>query len=175
MANTYYLIGSSTVSGSSTAVVTFSSLGAYTDIVIWGSARGGGSTDYTNINVTVNGDTASNYKYVRFLEGRNTTVSTNFAASLAYVYAYGTGATDPANIFATNKIEIKSYTNTTTRKTIAAENYISGFSTVSGYMESQCGTYDPSANTAITSITLTCREPYFTAGTNFQLYGIKNT
>ena len=174
MANTYDLISSQTITGSSTAVVVFSAFGSYTDVVILGSARGGGASNYTNINVNVNGDTSTNYKYVRYLEGAGTAVNTNFATSLAYAYSYGTGATDPTLLFATNKIEIKSFANTANRKTIAAENYIGGGTTVAGYMETSVATYDAGNNDAITSITLTCREPYFTAGTSFQIYGIKN-
>jgi hypothetical protein len=153
---TYSTISASTVSGSSTTTVTFSSIpGTYTDLVliVAGNVTPGG------LNLTVNSDTSANYSYTRMfgqsggaLSGRDT-ASTSIPITIS----------DMVNGSAL--INIQRYANTATYKC-----FLLRANNSSSYVGAYSGTWK--STSAITSVTITVTSGTISAGTVFSLYGI---
>ena len=111
MAVTYAPIATSTVSGTSTSTVTFSSIPqTYTDIFysIYTPTIAG-----VNTNANFNGDTGTNYSWTQFYSD-GTTASTQRGTNTAYMLS---GISDGTAAITGH---ILNYTNTTTYKTLLA-------------------------------------------------------
>ena len=173
MALTYDAIGTYTISGSSTATITFSGLPTnYTDLAIAGSHRQ--TTDNQSITASYNSDTGNNYAGNSFYSYYSTNyfiqgdaVSTpgssairNQAASGYPAYGNFAGLEMYITEYRSNK-----WKNCLYRNTSATDN------------GSYLGTYISFGGTtwkntaAITSITITATG-IFSAGSEFTLYGI---
>ena len=172
MANTYVLIASNTLSASA-ASVTFSSIpSTYTDLVVRWSARSdvGGSAD--NIGVTLNGTTA-NYSATELRGNGSTAISGRTSSAAQFnlnVSVPSSGYT--ANTFSNNELYIPNYTSSTNKPVsafnVSENNATTGIDNVFALLWS---------NTAsINSISFfSLNSANFVSGSNFYLYGIKNS
>jgi hypothetical protein len=155
---TYIALGNITLGGSA-ASVTFSSIPAtYRDLVlVVNGTTTSGST--ANSWIRFNGDTGSNYSYVRIL-GDGSSVSSSASTGNNYLT---TGDINSA-IF-TSVIHIMDYSATDKHKTALSKT-----GNVSAYLGAYVGRW---ANTAaITSVLVSNQSGDFTSGTTFALYGI---
>lgn len=162
MPSTYDKIDKATVSGSSTSVVTFSSIPAtYTDLVLIADAK----LDISGqgINLTFNGDTSSSYTSTR-LYGNGSSASSDRQASGAFIN-FALGSVDAGQLIIAN---IMNYANTTTYKTCLLRQ-----NTASAFVGSLVGLWRATP-AAINSLTLTSGGvSKYVAGSTFTLYGIK--
>ena len=169
MASTYEKIASTTLS-SSAASITFSSIsGAYTDLVLVGSAKSLLSgTD--SIGIAVNGNTGSIYSRT-YLEANGSTVTSGRqTAQVRIVSDYIMGTTGTAD-FGTYIWNFNNYSNTTTKKTVL---YRGNNTQVSGGWNTSAIVYLVDLTAAITSLTIaTMNGPNLAIGTTFTIYGIK--
>ena len=152
MAVTYEKIATNTL-GSATASVTFSSIpGTYTDLVlIVDSTITSGGVD---TRIRINGDTSTNYSRTYMYGDGSSTVS-------------GRNSTDDAIGSGSKTIHnVMNYSNTTTYKTAVARYGTAGSLTLA-----QTALWRSTA--AITSLTILVLSSTFTAGSTFNLYGIK--
>lgn len=173
MATTYTLINSNVLS-SSAASVTFSSIPAtFDDLVLQISARSDASAVQDMLLFQFNGDTSTNYSFVRIL-GNGATASSTASSNLsaAQLTAGADAATATSNTFSNVEIYVPAYrvsqnkpfSMITVQETNAATAYI-----------------NPSASlwrntAAITSINIALNTgPNFVSGSSFWLYGIKNS
>ena len=163
MAATYEPIATTTTSGTSTTVITFSSIPAtYTDLRIVLTGTCGTGTDQ-NIWLNYNGDTTTNYSYT-FLSGNGTSASSGRGTSDVVIISGRIDTTAQT----TTLIDIFNYANTTTYKT----NLVRGNNT-NGIVTAVVGLWRKTPE-AITSISLKiANSTYFVAGTTATLYGIK--
>lgn len=161
MAITYDSIASTTVSGTGTSSVTFSSISsAYTDLLYIINSTG---TTSVNFTMRVNGDSGSNYSFTQ-LNGNGSTASSS--------------KTNNANVMLSGNADghsaivghLLNYSNTTTYK-----NVINQGGAASGtYIGAYVGLWRSTA--AINSITFYSDVTGGTTmanGTTFALYGIK--
>ena len=157
--STYEPIATSTVSGTTTNTVTFSSIpSTYTDLVLIDNGKL--DTSDNSYFMTFNGDTATNYS-TTYIIGSGTAASSGRAATQARILI--SRATN--SNFSSGKTFINNYKNTTAYKTTLC---IGGSST--SYVITTVGLWKSTA--AITSLSLSSGAQYFVAGTTFTLYGI---
>ena len=110
MPSTYEPIATTTL-GSNAASVTFSSIsGAYTDLILVANLKKA-SGSISNLALTVNSDTGSNYSYTRLI-GDGSSATSDRASSTAN----GLGGYCSTN-WGNNIIAFNNYSNTTTYKT----------------------------------------------------------
>lgn len=164
---TYTPIASQTLA-SATATVTFSTIpSGYTDLVLVANPKSSRTTT-TQVKLTFNSDTASNYSWTRLL-GDGSAASSARASSQAYVevgYIAGNTGTVQPDMFVLN---IQNYSNTTTNKTLLSR--WQSMNAANQYVAAVVGLWRSTA--AITSITLTSDTSNFEVGSTFTLYGIK--
>jgi hypothetical protein len=158
--NTYVALATTTTA-SSAASVTFSSLGAYTDLVI---VCNGGSSTSADLHIQFNGDTATNYSRT-VLSGNGTAASSSRQSSVAYYRADSLGYLNTSFPNFVGVVNIMNYSNTTTYKTILSRTNNAGTG-----VDASVGLWRNTA--AITSITLFPDVGTFTNGSTFSLYGI---
>ena len=153
---TYVSIASNTLS-SSAASVTFSSIpGTYTDLVV--VVAGTFTTGSTNnVNFQFNGDTASNYSFLRLLGDGS--AASSYRVSDVQIDIGLLSSTAQSNTVA----NIQNYSNTTTYKTAI------GRGNTPEYVQASLGAWRNTA--AITSVTILSAAT-FASGTTFSLYGI---
>jgi hypothetical protein len=163
MTATYEKIATSTISGSSTSQVTFSSIsGSYTDIVI--VFNGGSVSGPVDVTMQLNSDTGSNYSQTN-LFGNGSSASSSRLSNrtsincnlVAYI----------SNNFNSNQIiQLMNYSNATTNKTflIRSNNAAIGTDAIVGLWRSTA---------AITAVKLFVTADNFSSGSTFTLYGIK--
>lgn len=174
-ANTYTLISSTTVVGSTTSQVDLTSIPAtYTDLVVRLSIRsndGGGVYDDTYVRF--NSSSATTYS-TTLMQGNGATAISSRSSTVTALQnlksSVGSGAT--ASTFNNYEIYIPSYT--------ASQNKpISGFAVTennatTAYASGYAGLWQNTA--AITTISFTpVVANFFAAGSSFYLYGIKNS
>ena len=171
MASTYTPIATYTVSGTSTSIVTFSSIsGTYTDLLIIGKL--GSRTTDAFPYLQFNSDTGSNYSYTQAygngtddLSGRQSNISKLFNNDVWV----------KQNLLNSNvAYHIMNYSNTTTWKTsLARQNTVEG----GGYPGSLAAVGLWRNTAAITSVDIQLTNSgnnyNFFAGSIFTLYGIK--
>lgn len=167
MATTYEPIATTTL-GSDQASISFSSLGAYTDIRIVSVVRSSRSSLSDTYSMRLNSDTGSNYSWT-FVRGDGSAASSFRAAN---VTGLGIGEVIAANqtsgIFNVVTTDLMNYTNTTTNKTVISRSSVSANYGAEAWISTWRNT------AAVTSIGL-----YFANGSNlltgstFTLYGIK--
>lgn len=168
---TYEPIATTTVSGSSAADITFSSIsGSYTDLVVvmfLRSTRTGTGT--TNVYFNFNADTATNYSST-YIYGDGTTAASDRYTSQTVLTEMGEAARDgnAANIFTYSKAHIFNYAGST-NKTVLSE--ISSDLNGAGYVMRNVGLWRSTA--AITSIKITTNAGNIAVGSSVTLYGIK--
>jgi hypothetical protein len=162
MASTYEPIATSTVSGSSTSVITFSSIpSTYTDLVLIADAKLDVSGQ--GINLTFNSDTATNYSSTR-LYGNGSSASSDRQTNGTYIN-FALGSVDAGQLIIAN---IMNYSNATTYKTTLIRQ-----NTASAFVGSLVGLWRATP-AAITRIDLTSGgTSKYVAGSTFTLYGIK--
>jgi hypothetical protein len=161
-----------TVLGSDTASVTFSSLGSYSAYKHLQIRMTAATTAYPGFAIRFNSDTGSNYAYHRLSANGSTVVSgaSTSAAEIRFVNALPDEARDNSNIFGAAIVEILDFSNSSKNSTVRG---MSG----SHYTDAkQIGLYSGLWNNtnAVTSITLL--DPSsgnFVSGSRFSLYGIK--
>ncbi len=162
--NTYVALNTQTVTGSSAASVTFSSIPqGYTDLQIVMSAAP--SSGGNNFLVQVgNGsvDTGSNYSQT-FVSGTGSVANSNRTTNATFMQAYINAATtNQSTIIAS----VQNYSNTTTYKSILIRANGSGETTAS------VGTWR--STSAINTITITAQTNNFAVGSTFTIYGLKS-
>lgn len=151
--------------------VTFSSLGSYTHLEIRYSARGDQASVSTNVNLTFNGDTGSNYDR-QVMNAAATTVSGSEAiggtsAAIATVAAANAAS---GNVGA-GRILIPDYRGTAFNKMALNESgRVSANSTGGVNVTNFAVQWRSTA--AITSLTLTLASGNFVSGSKFTLYGM---
>jgi hypothetical protein len=162
-----------TISGSSTAVVTFNNIPqGFTDLVIKASARANFNALWHSVNITFNGNTSTTSYSNTFAYGfNNTTASAALTIqgnNPSSIYSAGTQIT--ANTFSNCEMYIPNYTSASFKESIS-ESVVENNSSTNYLVLIDAATY---RNTApITSITLTSNElANYVAGTTFTLYGI---
>jgi hypothetical protein len=159
MAATYEPIATTTVSGSSTTNITFSSIpSTYTDLMLIIFVAGGPS--YAKI--TFNSDTGSNYSRTQIAgDGSSATSSreSNFT-SYRSINIFNSTTFNPVTI------QIMNYSNTTTYKTLLDRGGVANDTTYA-----QVGLWRSTA--AINSINFLINTGIINAGSTFTLYGIK--
>ena len=157
MPTTYEPIATTTISGTSTSSVTYSSLGSYTDIVL--VINGYNSTDQ-NFRLRLNGDTGSNYSVTR-LEGDGSSASSSRLTSQTSMILSAGIHTNPGVYIA----QIMNYGNSSTYKTVLTRSNIAANATCAFV-----GLW--SSTSAVTSLTVLINSGYIVAGTTITLYGI---
>ena len=175
MANTYYLLASSTVGSGGAASVTFSSIpNTYTDLLVKFSAR----TAYNNIAGSIscylrfNGDTGSNYLSKRLIGTGSAATSDSYSTtSLVNTFLDITAYT--ANTFGNAEYYIPNYAGSN-YKSMSVDGVTEHNATLS-YASLTAGVW--SSTSAITSMNI-APEPStgdFVQYSTFYLYGIKNS
>jgi hypothetical protein len=163
MAKTYEPIATNTVSGSSTSVITFSSIPAtYTDLIIVEQATASASA-YSSIYF--NADNASTNYSKTYLFGSGTSAvsgrDSNQATFGTFDYI-SSGTTPNVHIY-----QINNYSNTTTYKTLLMRYNLTNDGT-----GAFVGLWRSTA--AVSTITFTRSSGTYTAGSTYTLYGIKS-
>ena len=170
MANTYTLIASYTVSGTSTTLINFTSIPqTYTDLKLVCSLRSNRSIVSQNSQIYINGTSATNLSS-KFLYGTGSAAGSATRASMADII-YANGSTATANTFSNCEVYFPNYTSTTTYKSFSADS-VSENNATAAEMQIGAGLY--SNNSAITSIGLE-DGIYYIANSTAYLYGIKNS
>jgi len=165
---TYEPLATTTVTGSTTTTVTFSSLSAaYTDLVVVASIKG--SIASTNIWFRVNNDSGTNYS-TTYLEGDGVSVTSIRGSNTTRGTIGGSLSVNDTNYNA-EVMHFMSYSNTTTNKTILHRfNSIGG--TYPGVGANVTLWRSTSAINRIDFLTDTAGV-YIAAGSTFTIYGIK--
>lgn len=172
MANTYTLIASNTLTGT-TASVTFSSIpSTYSDLVLRVSARTDRVSTLDYLTVQFNSDTATNYSRI-FLYGSGSVAGSLVDSSKSNIdTVYIDGASATTSTFANAEIYIPSY-NSTSNKPLSAFGAQENNATAA-YVSATAGLYRGSS--AISSIYLySSNSASFVSGSSFFLYGISNS
>jgi len=166
MPATYDCIATTTISGTSTNSVTFSSIpGTYTDLRVVYSGGWTTGWGYVVFWLRINGDTGSNYSSTNiqsygsgYSSGRETN-QTNMYLN----YSQDSGATNCIVSF-----DVMNYSNSTTNKTVLASGRMGGY----GVMPSVSMWRSTSEITSL-EIRLADSVPKFTDGAVISIYGIK--
>jgi hypothetical protein len=164
--STYTPVATTTISGSSTATYTFSSIpSSYTDLELVINATSVGASDYA-ARISFNGDTTSGLYSWCLARGMGSTISgINYSSQndIAMTTNYSIMQT-PSTI----RVSLQNYSNSSTYKTILGRfNQVNPAGKTASTF---AGTW---RNTnAISSITITIGGDYFGAGSTLTLYGI---
>jgi len=158
--NTYSQIASTTL-GSAAASVTFSSIaGTYTDLVLVITPIY--VTSGTEVDITFNGDTASNYSRTQLGGNGTAAVSVRETSATKFRLTYSANV---ATTYAYNAIvNFMNYSNTTTYKTALSRG-----NNASGGVEAEVGLWR--STDAIITIGV-ASSGTFNTGSTFNLYGI---
>jgi hypothetical protein len=152
-----------TVSPTGTGVVTFSSLGSYTDLRVVANVIG--TSAASQIYFRFNGDTGSNYSFT-VIRGNGSSALSSRQSSTTYIFAEETGvSTTIPHLLTYDVFSYGGSTNKTVLTTASEDNNGSG-NVVRGV-----GLWRNTA--AITSITLTLTGGNYASGSMVTLYGIK--
>lgn len=158
MATTYELIATTTLTSNQTSV-TFSGItGSYTDLVCVVSGKN--STSSARIDVMFNGDTLTNYSYLR-LQGDGATPTSNKNGTITYMII-GTLTTTQNTVIA----QINNYANSTTYKTV-----VSRWNTADSTVGAAIGLWR--STSAITEIRFGVGSDTLASGTVISIYGIQ--
>jgi hypothetical protein len=161
--STYTPIATTTVSGSSTNRVTFSSIpSTYTDLrVIF---NGGSASGTIGMYYGFNNDPFNTGLYsVTYLSGNGSSATSGRASNQNFIYAMNLYTTTPAVITA----DIMNYSNTTTNKTVLQRPNNAG-----QYLNAEVALWR--STSAINQIDFyTGGAFYYSSGSTFTLYGIQ--
>jgi putative lipoic acid-binding regulatory protein len=164
MAGTYDPITSLTIT-STTATITFNSLGSYTDLILVICASSNHTDNGSRGYIRFNSDSGNNYSDTWV--GATGTATSSGRDTPQSAIAYGVVG-NVSTQFETQIIHVMNYNNSTTYKTTLSRSNKSD-----GYNNGLRATVGMWRNTnAITSISLTCDGSYI-SGSTFALYGVK--
>lgn len=170
MANTYYLLGTTTVGSGGTATVTFSSISSsYTDLLLKASVRNTRSAGEAELRWTVN-SSAVNYGN-RLLQGNGSTVSSSTTGTTYFYSGEINAATSTASVFGSTEIYIPNYASANYKQ--ASSESLQGSKTSTAYQTLTQGLWSDTA--AITSIAFYYSSGDWVEHSTFYLYGISNT
>jgi len=165
MTSTYEKIATNTVTGSSVADVTFSTIsGSYTDIVLIAQIKIESTTSATVFQL--NGDSGSNYSYT-VLTGTGSAANSSRTTNQTYgIVDFNGFPPTAANTFNAVIMSFNNYSNATTNKTVLsrANNAASGVDALVSLWRN---------TSAVTSIKLFNTGANISVGSTFTLYGIK--
>lgn len=162
-----YELLSTTLVGSTTSSVTFSSISAgYKHLQIRWTGRDASTSGDSYIRF--NSDSGNNYSAHR-LAGGGSTVTSNAVVPASTIYVGAMANTnDPSSAFAAGIIDITNYANTSTNKTVRA---LTGVSATNKYIMLRSGAW---YNTnAISSVEFISGGTGWVSGTRISLYGIR--
>lgn len=165
MATTYEPIASTTISGTGTATITFSSIPqTYTDLELVIQVRENSGSD-GNTFIQFNSDSGTNYSLTQ-LYGSGSAGGSNRASSQTKTGFYGNASqVDPSTTYGFSKAYIFNYSNSTTYKSIYSQgNYTA--------IEVVARTHLWRSTAAITRIDLTLASGNYANGSVVTLYGI---
>ena len=166
MPATYEKIATTTISGSSTNTVSFTSIASsWTDLRIVCVYRDT-TNAFQNTNMTFNSDTATNYSFTRLMGNGSAASSsrlTNRNSIIVNNYTNGSSST----FWEFDTIDIFSYAGSTNKTCLLTQNYDrNGSGEVAGVVGLWRST------SAITRIDIKIDVTNFSAGSTFTLYGI---
>jgi len=167
MPKTYAPIATTTVSGSSTNAVVFSSIPqTYTDLVVVAFSRSASASGSQNIYIFENSDFSTN-RSSKFLIGNGTTAIPSGSLSAAAMQSgYIASNSDASNVFSTTIIQYLNYSNTGVNKTSISRSNSAGF------VDTRVKLWP--VNTAISELWISNdSNNNWVAGSTFTLYGIK--
>jgi hypothetical protein len=162
--STYTPIATTTISGSSTTEVTFSSISGYTDLVC--VANTGPLANISVLQVRFNNDSGNNYSYTQF-SGNGSATAATVDQNQAYALASGT-LLDTTNR-TMHIMYVNDYANTTTYKTLITRGNRAADTSLAAVSESAVVWRSTSA---ITSYTIRAGGEILPAGSTFTLYGL---
>jgi hypothetical protein len=165
MPSTYEPIATVNTSASS---YTFSSIsGAYTDLILVGSARSDKTTANSDtISFRVNGDTGTNYSNTNITGTGSVANSNRRSTDAQWFFGEIASDGDTAGIFSPFIVQFQNYANTSTNKTVLAR-----INNTTIHVRASVGLWRNTA--AITSITVYPAGGNFVSGSTLTLYGIK--
>ena len=154
-------IATTTISNSTTAAYTFSSIpNTYTDLILVMSVGNNNNSGY-GVQIRYNGDTGSNYSWT-YLVGNGSSAISGRNSNATY---FDIGIENDTTNFAVITTQVMNYANTTTYKTAISRG---SASTVE--VSTNASLWRSTA--AINSLTITKTANYFKNGSTFTLYGI---
>lgn len=160
---TYTPIATTTISGTGTNSVTFSSIsGSYTDLII---VTNQGATASENTGMQFNSDTGSNYSNT-FIYGNGSSAASSRASSATYI-RIDPQSSPTTSVNAVDIVHIMNYSNSTTYKTILSRGNSAGVA-----VAANVGLWRSTA--AITSVKLYALSGNYADGSTFTLYGVLN-
>jgi len=163
---TYAQVATTTLT-TTTATITFSSLGSYTDLFIIASTQGTRTTYGGDFGIRFNGDSGGNY-IQGFTRGSSSGASASSYTGLNEINLGGALGGTGSNNFSLFYIFLPNYRNTSVHKTIHA--FDNGAGTEHTQTDYTIGAW---ANTAAITSFLFLNPSYnFVAGTTISLYGI---
>lgn len=171
MANTYSLIASSVLTGT-TSSITFSSIpSTYTDLILRASARGSNAAVSTQVGIRYNNNTGTIYSDTYLIGNGAAASSSNFSANNGdEVNNAVSGNTATANTFGSFEVYIPNYAG-------SANKPVSWFTAMetnatTAYITAAAGLF--ASTTAISSLVINYNQSLL-AGSSFYLYGISNS
>jgi hypothetical protein len=169
MANTYVKIASYTASGSVASIDFTGISSAYTDLLLKYSLRADADTGYAYVQF--NGDTASNYKWLRLVG--DTAASSALSASATFIQLAGSidNSTYTASTFSNGELYIPNYAGST-QKSIS-DDAVNETNATGAFRGLIAGLWTGTA--AINRITLTSNSGNIVQYSTATLYGIKNS
>jgi hypothetical protein len=170
MATTYEAIATVTVGSGGASSITFSSIPqTYTDLLIKGSARTGEATVYTDIDITLNGESARQWRYVGVVNGSvGSSSSTGFN-----IIGEANGTSTTASTFSSFDLYIPNYTSSNV-KSMSSDIVVENNSSSNYLLALHANTITNSA--AVTQIDLVpFSSQSFAQYSTATLYGIKNS
>lgn len=172
MAATYIPIASTTLT-TSAGSVTFSSIPAtYTDLVLRWSGRSTRANIGTDVLITLNSSTATNYSYT-FMRGNSASAVSSRGSNQANLWVVTNGTNTTSNTFSSNELYIPNYA-ASQNKPISSYDVVENNSSSSGQALIDAYAELWRVTDAITSITLAPDASSFVSGSSFFLYGIKS-
>lgn len=171
MTNTFIKISTVTVGSGGASSIDFTSIPqTYTDLKIVVSARSTLAQIYGSGYLQFNGDTSSNYKYIR-LGGNGASAGTDSATGTTSIIYEFVGASSTASIFANAEIYIPNYTGST-QKSVSIDS-VGENNAATAYATFAAGLWTNTA--AITSIKLYSDSQTTVQYSTATLYGIKSS
>jgi len=162
--STYTPIATTTISGSSTTQVTFSSISGYTDLVC--VANTAPLANIAVLQVRFNNDSGDNYSYVQY-SGNGSSSATTTDTAQNYALASGT-LLDTTNR-TMHIMYVNDYANATTYKTLLTRGNRAANTSLAAVSESASIWLNTAA---ITSYTIRAGGEILPAGSTFTLYGL---
>lgn len=169
MPSTYTPIATTTVSGSSTNKITFSSIpSTYTDLVLITFVRSVVAQTNDYLYMQPNADTGTTKSNTRLVGNGSSAVSGRTSNDAYLEFGQVQGSLAASDVFASNIAHIMNYANTTTFKTILSRG-----DAPTNFTTTSVGLWRSTA--AITSLDIYAGGlNNYVAGSTFTLYGVKS-